>query len=72
VSAPDPVAGLRRRLILVLAIDAVCLLIAAGAIYGYLSAHIAWMGAAFAFAMIAGFAAQIWLVVSFARSRPPG
>jgi hypothetical protein len=30
------------------------------------------MGAGFAAAMIAGFAAQIWLVVGFARARPPG
>ncbi|HEX4181608.1 MAG TPA: hypothetical protein VHY32_12525 [Caulobacteraceae bacterium] len=70
MSPSDPVAGLRRRLMLVLGVDAVCLLIGAGAIYGYLSLHIVWMGAAFALAMIAGFTAQIWLVVSFARAKP--
>ena len=72
MTTSDPVAGLRRRLMLVLGIDAVCLLIAAGAIFGYLSVHIAWMGAVFALAMVAGFGAQIWLVVSFARGRPQG
>ena len=70
MNAPDPVAALRRRLMLVLGIDAACVLVGAGAIFGYLSAHIAWMGTVFAVAMIAGFAAQIWLVISFARSKP--
>jgi hypothetical protein len=70
VNGSDAVAALRRRLMLVLGIDAICVFVGAGAIFGYLSAHIAWMGAVFAVAMLAGFAAQIWLVVSFARSKP--
>ncbi len=54
-----------------LAIVAVCVLVALVAIVGYLSFHIAWMGGLFALAAIAGFAAQIWLVIDFARSKPP-
>lgn len=72
MNAPDPLAALRRRIAVVVVVDAACLLIAAACIYGYLSRHVAWMGAGFAAAMIAGFAAQIWLVVGFARARPPG
>ncbi len=72
MSPADPIASLRRRLMVVLGVDAVCLLIGAVAVYLYLSQHVAWAGAVFAIAMITGFAVQIWLVVSFARARPPG
>jgi hypothetical protein len=65
------VAVLRGRLMRMIAIDAVCLLVAMGAIVGYLSFHIGWMGWMFAVALIAGFAAQIWLVIDFMRARPP-
>ena len=49
--------------------DAVCVLIAAGAIVGDLSFHIAWLGWVFGAAMIAGFAAQVWLVAGLMRSK---
>ena len=71
MSDPAGVAALRAKLIRTLAIVAVCVLVAIGAIVGYLSFHIAWMGPVFALATIAGFAAQIWLVIDFARTRPP-
>jgi hypothetical protein len=64
-------AVLRRRLMTMIAVNAVCVLVAVVAIVGYLSFHIAWMGALFAVALIAGFAAQIWLVLSVAKARPP-
>jgi hypothetical protein len=66
----EHVAQLRGRLMRMIAIDAVCVLVAIVAVVGYLSFHIAWMGAVFAGAMLAGFAAQIWLVIDFARTRP--
>ena len=66
------IALLRKRLTRMIAVVAVCALVAAGAIVGYLSFHIAWMGALFAVATLTGFGAQIWLVVSFARARPWG
>jgi hypothetical protein len=71
VSDAVQVAALRRRLMAMIAMVAACVLVAAGAIVGYLSFHIAWMGALFAVAMIAGFAAQIWLVLGVAKARPP-
>ena len=71
MSDPAQVTALRGKLIRMLAIVAFCVLVAIGAVIGYLSFHIAWMGAVFAVAAIAGFAAQIWLVIDFARARPP-
>ncbi len=65
------IAELRKRLFRMIAIVAFCVLVAAGAIVGYLSFHIGWMGALFVAATLAGFGAQIWLVVSFAKARPP-
>ena len=71
MSEADAIAALRQRLMRMIAATAICVLVAVGAIVGYLSFHIAWMGGLFALAMLAGFGAQIWLVVDFARSRPP-
>lgn len=52
-----------------IAVVAICALVAAGAVVGYLSFHIGWMGGVFAIAMVAGFCAQIWLVIVFVRDR---
>jgi hypothetical protein len=65
------VKALRGKLIRMAVILAVCVLVATAAIVGYLSFHIAWMGPLFAVATLAGFAAQFWLVIDFARARPP-
>ena len=65
------VVFLRGRLMRMIAIDAVCVLVAMTAIVGYLSFHIGWMAWLFAGAMITGFAAQIWLVVDFMRAPRP-
>jgi len=70
VSDAAQIVLLRKRLFRMIAVVAVCALVAAGAVVGYLSFHIAWMGALFAVATLAGFGAQIWLVVGFARARP--
>ena len=66
------VAILRGRMMRMIAIDAVCVLVAMAGIVGYLSFHIGWMGWLFGAAMVAGFAAQIWLVIDFMRAGPPG
>lgn len=70
--APIDVALQRRRLMLMLAIDAVCVMIAIAAMVAYLSFHIGWAGPVFAAAVIAGFGAQIWLVMGLraAASKP--
>ena len=71
MSAPSAtdVARLRRRLMIMIGFDAVCVLVAAGAIVGDLTFHIAWLGRVFAAALIAGFAAQFWLAAGLARRR---
>ncbi len=61
------VAAQRRRLVLMAAINAICVVIAIAGAVGFVSFHIAWMGAVFALAVIAGFAAQIWLVLGMKR-----
>jgi len=65
VSDAAQIALLRKRLMRMIAIVAVV------GVIGYLSYHIAWMGGLFAVATLAGFGAQIWLIVSFARARRP-
>lgn len=70
MTPPPPfidVAAQRRRLVLMAAINAICVVIAIGGAVGFVSFHIAWMGAVFALAVIAGFAAQIWLVLGMKR-----
>jgi hypothetical protein len=69
VSEPAPinVARQRRRLMIMLAFDAVCFLVALGAIVGDLSFHIGWLIWLFAAAMIAGFGAQAWLIAGIRR-----
>lgn len=61
--APMDLAVQRRRLMIMLIADAVCVLVAIGAVIGFLSFHIVWLGAVFVAAVLAGFAAQIWLVL---------
>lgn len=70
MSDAGQIALLRKRLMRMIAIVAVCALVAAGAVVGYLSFHIAWMGALFAVATLAGFGAQVWLIIDFAKARP--
>jgi len=71
VSDAAQIALLRKRLMRMIAIVAVCVIVAVVGVIGYLSYHIAWMGGLFAVATLAGFGAQIWLIVSFARARRP-
>lgn len=63
------VARQRRRLMIMLAVDAVCFLVALAAIVGDLSFHIRWLGWVFGGAMVAGFAAQGWLIAGLAGKR---
>jgi hypothetical protein len=63
------VARQRRRLMVMIVVDAVCLLTALAAIVGDLSFHIGWLIWVFGAAMIAGFGAQAWLVAGLAGRR---
>ena len=61
-------ATLKRRLFAMIAIDVVCLIVAAAAIVGYVAGHVAILGPVFVAAIAVGVGAQIWFIVSFARA----
>ena len=69
--APEPidVALQRRRFIIMVAIDAVCLLIGLIAVVGALNFHIGWLRWVFGAAVIVGFGAQVWLIAGLAGRR---
>lgn len=67
--APIDVVRQRKRLMAMLAFDFLCVVVAIAAVVGYLGFHIAWLGAVFALAMLAGFAAQVWLVAGLRPRR---
>jgi hypothetical protein len=71
VTEPSPaaidVALHRRRLMWMVAVDAVCFLVALGAIIGNVYFHIAWLLWLFLAAMLAGFGAQGWLIMGLTR-----
>ena len=57
----------KRRLFRMIAVDAVCFLVAAAAIVGYVAGEVAILGPVFVVAIAAGVAAQIWFIVGAAR-----
>lgn len=61
----------RRRLFIMLGIVGVCFMIAVGFVGGYVKTHQPWMLAAFAAAILGGFAAQGWMIVRFIQSGKP-
>jgi hypothetical protein len=71
MTGTDPLAALKRRIAIVVVIDIACVIAGVVFLYGFLGRNIAWMGAGFAASMVVGFVAQLWLVVSFLRDRPP-
>lgn len=58
----------KQRFMIMVGIDALCVMIAVGAIIGDLRFHLAWALPAFAAAILIGFAAQIWFIVSLAKA----
>ncbi len=62
----------RRRLATMLAINLVCLLIAAAAAIGLFAYHLGWSAFVFAAAMLAGFGAHLWLMLGLARGAGRG
>jgi len=71
VSEPSPAAidvvRHRKRLMWMIAVDAICFLVALGAIVGNVSFHIGWLLWVFLAAMLAGFGAQGWLIMGLTR-----
>ena len=64
-------AAHKRRLYIMLGVVAVCFMVAAGMVLGYFRTHQAWMMVAFAGAIIAGFAAQGWMIMRFIQTGKP-
>jgi hypothetical protein len=62
------VAVLKRRLMVMLALDAVCLVMAIAAAVGAFFYGIAWLQWVFAAALAGGFGAQIWFIAGFRRA----
>jgi hypothetical protein len=59
---------LRRRLMVMIAINAICVLVAVASMVGALNFHIGWMKPAFVVALLIGFGAQVWLFAGLMRS----
>ena len=62
------VAAQRRRLMIMIAIDAVCVVVALVAIVGALGFHVKWMLGLFVLAVLAGFGAQVWLMLGLMQN----
>lgn len=60
----------RRRLMLMLGLNAVCLIIAGAALVGAFAFHLAWMGFVFVAALVVGFGAHVWLMLGVAHGGP--
>jgi hypothetical protein len=61
------VALQRRRLVLMLAVELVCVVVAVGSLVGFVGFHIAWMALLFFAAAIVGFAGRLWLMLGVGR-----
>jgi hypothetical protein len=59
----------KRRMFTMLAVNAVCLLVAAAAIVGYVTGGVVILGPVFVAAIAAGVASQVWFIVGVARQR---
>ncbi|MDP3659855.1 hypothetical protein [Phenylobacterium sp.] len=64
----EQMQAMKRRLIVMLAIDGVCALIAGAAAIGFFMQGVGWMQWAFMAALGVGFAAQIWFIAGFRRA----
>jgi hypothetical protein len=62
------VAAAKRRLAVMGVVNAVALLAAAAALYGYFGLHLDWALAAFVALLVVGIGAQIWFIASLRRA----
>lgn len=58
----------KKRLTAMLAIDAVCFMLAGAAIVGHVTFHVGWMLPAFLVLVAAGLGAQIWFILGWMRA----
>lgn len=59
----------KRRLSIMWMIDAVCAVIAVGALYGAMRMGVDWLWGVLLGAVAAGFGAQIWFIVGVSRAK---
>ena len=73
MSAPDviKVPHQRRRLAIMLGVNLVCVVVAAGAAFGAFVGHVQGLVYLFAAALVVGFAAHLWLMLGLARDAGP-
>ena len=57
----------KHRFMVMIGVDALCVMIAVGALVGDLSYHLAYALPAFACAMLIGFGAQLWFIAGLAK-----
>jgi len=62
------VAAAKRRLVVTGVVNAVALLAAAAALFGYFGLHLDWALAAFVVLLGIGIVAQIWFIASLRRA----
>jgi len=62
------VAAVKRRLAVMGVVNAVALLAAAAALYGYFGLHLDWALPAFVVLLVVGIAAQIWFIAGLRRA----
>ena len=65
------VAANRRRLYVMLGVVGACFLIAAALVAAYVQTRESWMLGAIAAVIVAGFAAQGWMIVRFVQTGKP-
>jgi hypothetical protein len=58
----------RQRFMIMVGIDALCVMIAIAALVGDLRFHLVWALPTFAASVLIGFGAQIWFIVGLARA----
>ena len=71
MSTPDAISVplQRRRLTAMLAINLVCIVVAAASALQMIAHHAAWAGWPFAGAIIAGFGSHLWLVLGLPKAK---
>ncbi|HEV2531360.1 hypothetical protein [Phenylobacterium sp.] len=62
------VKAAKRRLMMMAAVNAIAVLAAAAALYGYFALHLDWALAVFAGLIAVGIGAQIWFIASLRRA----
>jgi hypothetical protein len=63
------IAHARKRLVVMAGLNAVCVVVAIGALVAFFKADIGWAIWLFAAALVGGFAAQIWFIAGLRAAK---